>query len=184
MAHRCPVWAGYFLLNPLRRLTESPRARLGPLVRDGMIVLEPGPGMGFFTLDVARMVGGKGRVVAVDVQEGMVERLRRRVLRAGLENQVEVRLARTDSLGVQDLAGCIDLALAIYVVHEVDDKRRFFDELKQSLKPGGRLLVVEPPLHVSRKAFDASLEVARRAGFRLIGRPHWLAKKTALFEAG
>ena len=68
MAHHvCPWWAGYALLIPLRRWTHNPERWLGPLVREGMTVLEPGPGMGYFTLDLARMVGASGRVVAVAV---------------------------------------------------------------------------------------------------------------------
>ena len=68
MAHRvCPWWVGYVLLFPLRRLRQNPRTWLGPLVNEGMVVLEPGPAMGFFTLDLARMVGASGRVVAVEV---------------------------------------------------------------------------------------------------------------------
>ena len=49
-----------------------------------MTVLEPGPGMGFFTLELARIVGPEGRVVAVDVQPKMVEGLQKRARRAGL----------------------------------------------------------------------------------------------------
>ena len=53
----CPRWFGYFLINPFRRFLENPRRILGPLVREGMTVLEPGCGMGYFTLPLGRMVG-------------------------------------------------------------------------------------------------------------------------------
>ena len=62
----CPSWLGYFLINPLRKLLENPDKILGQFVREGMTVLEPGCGMGFFTLPLARMVGPKGRVVVAD----------------------------------------------------------------------------------------------------------------------
>ena len=48
--HTCPWWLGYLLASPLRRLFENPTTRLAPYVREGMFVLEPGPGMGFFAL--------------------------------------------------------------------------------------------------------------------------------------
>ncbi len=64
--HVCPWWLGYWLASPLRRLTVNPDAVVSPFVRPGMLVLEPGPGMGFFTLPLARLVGPKGRVVALD----------------------------------------------------------------------------------------------------------------------
>lgn len=66
--HVCRPWIGYLLASPIRRLLHNPRKILAPYVRDGMTVLEPGPGMGFFTLELARMVGPTGRVVALDMQ--------------------------------------------------------------------------------------------------------------------
>jgi len=74
----CPWWLGYLLASPVRRLLQDPRKLLGPYVREGMTVLEPGPGMGFFTLEIARLVGPSGRVVAVDIQPRMLSSLRRR----------------------------------------------------------------------------------------------------------
>ena len=68
----CPWWLGYVLASPLRRWLQDPAAIVAPYVREGMTVLEPGPGMGFFTLELARRVGPKGRVIAVDVQPRMI----------------------------------------------------------------------------------------------------------------
>jgi len=59
----CPWWMGYLLACPLRRLWQDPANIVAPYVREGMTVLEPGPGMGFFTLELARRVGASGRVV-------------------------------------------------------------------------------------------------------------------------
>ena len=55
--HVCPWWLGPILAGPIRRLIESPTRLLGPLVRSGMTVIEPGCGMGFFTLALAETVG-------------------------------------------------------------------------------------------------------------------------------
>src|SRR5512133_3839237 len=123
--HVCPWWLGYLLVSPLRRLVHDPAALLAPLVREGMTVLEPGPGMGFFTLEAARRVGPRGRVVAVDLQPRMLAALRRRAERAGLADRIEAREARPDALGVEDLAGTVDLVLALLVVHELPDEGRF-----------------------------------------------------------
>ena len=90
MADRvCPHWVGYLLINPLRKLFENPNKILGPFVQEGMIVLEPGCGMGYFTLPLARMVGPKGRIVAVDIQPKMLSGLRRRAQKAGLLSRIE-----------------------------------------------------------------------------------------------
>lgn len=180
MAHTCPWWFGYFLLNPLRRLTQSPSRVLRPFVREGMTVVEPGCGMGYFTLDLARMVGPRGRVVAIDLQERMLAGLRRRAARAGLAGRIDARLARVDRLGIDDLRAQVDLALAFYVVHEVAAPCAFFAELAAALKPDGRILVVEPPLHVSRAGFARSLAAAESAGLRVSARPRLGPNKTAL----
>ena len=102
MAHRiCPWWLGYLLASPLRRLYQDPRAILAPHLRPGAIVIETGPGMGFFTLEIARLVGPAGRVVAIDVQPKMIDALRRRAMRAGLLDRVEARLVAEDATGME-----------------------------------------------------------------------------------
>jgi SAM-dependent methyltransferase len=180
----CPWWAGYLLVSPLRRLLQDPAALLAPLVREGMTVLEPGPGMGFFTLEAARRVGPRGRVVAVDVQPRMLSALRRRAERAGLAARVEARAAAPDALGVPDLAGKVDLVLALLVVHELPDAGRFFAEARAALAPGGKVLVVEPRGHVTAAAFEATLAAAARAGLRAGPGPRVWRSHSAVLEAG
>jgi SAM-dependent methyltransferase len=170
--HVCPWWLGYVLVSPLRRLWQPPDKILAPFVGEGMTVLEPGCGMGFFTLDLARIVGPKGRVVAVDLQARMLAGLRRRAARAGLLDRIDVRLAQPNRLGTADLAGQVDVALALHVVHEVPNAAGFFGEIAATLRPDGRLLFVEPRGHVSEDAFAASLAIAEQAGFRVVDRPH------------
>jgi ubiquinone/menaquinone biosynthesis C-methylase UbiE len=136
-----------------------------------MMVLEPGPGMGFFTLEAARLVGPKGRVVAVDLQPRMLQKLRRRAAKAGLAERIEVRLAPADRMGVDDLKGQVDLALAFWMVHELPDPGRFFAECHGVLKAGGRLLLAEPRRHVTAEEYLAQLQAAGQVGLRLEGRP-------------
>jgi ubiquinone/menaquinone biosynthesis C-methylase UbiE len=167
MSHgACPWWLGWVLVSPIRKLFQDPAEILAPHVREGMTVLEPGPGMGFFTLELARRVGPGGRVVAVDVQERMLAGLRRRAARAGLAGRIEARLAAEDSLSVDDLAGRVDLVVAFAVVHELPDAGRFFAEVRRALAPGGAVLVAEPAGHVTAAGFEATLAAAERAGLR------------------
>ncbi len=182
MAHTCPWWFGYFLLNPFRRISQGPSRILRPFVREGMVVVEPGCGMGYFTLDLARMVGPRGRVVAIDLQERMLAGLRRRAGRAGLEGRIDTRLAQPDRLGIDDLRGRVDLVLAFYVVHELEAPGAFFAELAAALGPDGTVLVVEPPLHVSRAGFGRSLAAAEGAGLRVASRPRIGPNKAALLQ--
>ena len=169
--HVCPWWIGYFLASPIRRISFDPRKILAPFVSEGMTVLEPGPGMGFFTLELARAVGPKGRVVAVDVQAKMLAALERRARRAGLSGRIECRLVRGDGLGVGDLAGKVDLVIAFAMVHEVPDTGRFFQEAAAALKRGGHLFFVEPAGHVTKKSFETSLRSAAVAGLHLESLP-------------
>jgi SAM-dependent methyltransferase len=181
--HRvCPWWLGYLLACPLRRFAQDPAKILAPYVHEGMTVLEPGPGMGFFTLDLARMVGASGRVVAVDIQPRMLAVLKRRVAKAGLAERVDCRLARHDSMAVADLAGMVDFALAFAVVHELPAGTRFFAEAAQALKPGACLLLAEPIAHVSAAQFEAELALAAQAGFVPADRPFIRRSRAALLK--
>lgn len=182
MARVCPWWIGYLLASPLRRLVQDPAEILGPLVREGMTVLEPGPGMGFFTLEAARRVGARGRVVAVDLQPRMLAALRRRAVRAGLAARIELRQARPDSLGIADLAGAADVVLAFAMVHEVPDPRRLFAEVRAALAPGGRVLLAEPAGHVGEAAFREILAAAAGAGLRAAAGPRVWRSRTAVLE--
>jgi SAM-dependent methyltransferase len=180
--HVCPWWLGYLLANPIRRLFNSPEKVLAPHVREGMTVLEPGPGMGFFTLELARLVGGSGRVIAVDIQSRMLDGLRRRAVKAGVLDRLDARLATRDSLGLADLAGVVDFTLVFAVVHELPDAARFFREVAWASKPGARLLFVEPAGHVTASRFEAELKAARDAGFTPVKFPTFGRGHSALLE--
>ncbi|MGA2078381.1 MAG: methyltransferase domain-containing protein [Terriglobia bacterium] len=163
----CPWWLGYLLASPVRRLLQDPRKLLGPYVREGMTVLEPGPGMGFFTLEIARLVGPSGRVVAVDIQPRMLSSLRRRAARAGLLDRIDIRLVTPDTMGLADLAASVDFTPALAVVHELPSAERFFTEVAKASKPGAGLLLAEPAGHIKRAHFESELQAATRAEFVL-----------------
>jgi len=183
MGHRvCPWWLGYVLASPLRRLIQDPDEIVSHYVREGMTVLEPGPGMGFFTLELARRVGPSGRVIAVDVQPRMIAGLKRRLAKAGLAGRVDARLAPQDSMGLNDLAGRVDFALAIAVVHEMPSAERLFSETAAAMKPGGTLLLAEPSGHVKPELFAKELQAAAEAGFTVAGRPTIRRSQAALLK--
>ena len=172
MEHRvCPWWLGYWLTCPLFRLGQNPHAILAPHVREGWTVLEPGPGMGFFTLELARLVGPSGRVIAADIQPKMLDRLKRRASNAGLLERIDARLASRESMSIADLRGSVDFTLAFAVVHELPDRKRFFGEVAPAAKAGALLLLAEPKGHVKQPEFDSELQAASDAGFEVIGRP-------------
>jgi len=169
--HVCPWWIGYLLASPIRRLWQKPEQILEPYIKPGMTVLDVGPGMGYFTLPMARMVGEGGKVVCVDMQERMLNSLVRRAHRARLEKRIITRVAAPESLGITDFAGQIDFALAFAVVHEVPNQERLFREIHNAMKTGAMLLVSEPTGHVKPDAFQQTMAVAKGAGFEEVARP-------------
>jgi ubiquinone/menaquinone biosynthesis C-methylase UbiE len=169
--HVCPWWLGYFLICPARRFLADPARILAPYVREGMTALEPGPGMGFFTLELARKVGPSGRVIAVDIQPKMIEALKRRAAKAGLLERIDARLAEPRSIGLNGLTGAMDFVLAFAVVHETSDIGAFFVEAARAMKSGACLLLAEPTGHVSVEQFDAELRKAAEVGLDVVEHP-------------
>ncbi len=173
MSHRvCPWWIGYMLVSPVRRWMQGdPAQLLGPYVREGMTVLEPGPGMGFFTIPLARLAGASGRVVAVDLQPKMIAGLKRRAAKANVLDRIDARITSAETMGISDLAGKVDFTLAFAMVHEFPDAGRFFTEVALASSTHGQLLLAEPSGHVDDRKFEAELAAAASAGFRLAERP-------------
>lgn len=170
------------LLSPLRKLVENPKKIFGPFVDEGMVVLEPGCAMGFFTLPLARLVGPEGKVIAVDIQPEMLTALERRASKAGLIDRLDIREAGSEGLGIADLARSADFCALIHVAHEVPDQVHFFSEISNTLKPGGRVLVIEPDWHVTPEEFEISLSAATAAGLQRIESTSVQKGRKALLE--
>ncbi|RLC00254.1 MAG: methyltransferase type 11 [Deltaproteobacteria bacterium] len=181
--HICPLWVGYLLVSRVRKLLQNPEKILSPYVSEGMTVLDIGCAMGFFSLPLGRMVGQSGKVICVDMQEKMVASLEKRARKAGVSDRIETRLCSQDSLSLNDFTEKIDFALAFAVVHEVPDASVFFSQVRETLKPGGTLLMAEPKGHVSEKAFETTISVAEQNGFKRGGSP-WTATYSRVILLG
>jgi len=135
-----------------------------------MTVLDLGCGPGFFTLEMARLVGPAGRVTAADLQEGMLAKAKQKLAAAGLNDRASFHLCGAGAIGLPP-AERFDFALAFYMLHEVPEPLRFLREVRSLLKPGGRALIVEPKWHVTRAAFQAAIGLMEQAGFAVLSQP-------------
>jgi ubiquinone/menaquinone biosynthesis C-methylase UbiE len=177
----CPWWFAYTFDNPLRRWLHNPRQILGPYVTEGDVAIDIGCGMGPFTVELARLVGSSGRVIAVDLQDKMLQRVKTRVNKAGLAGRVELHRCTPDSLGLTEEA---DFVLAFWMAHEAPDARSFFDQIAALLKDGGCLLLVEPKGHVGQEDFAHEVDAAEAAGLALRESPKITLSRAALFAKG
>lgn len=177
----CPVERAGGLDNRFRAFLQNPRRILLPYVREGMSVLDAGCGPGFFTVEMARLVGPSGRVYACDLQEGMLARVRGKVEGTGLASRIVLHKCSSSRIGLSER---VDFALAFYMLHELPDQRAFFLEVLSLLRPDGRLLVVEPPFHVSKASFAASIGLALDVGFSSHECPGVAFSRTALLGPG
>jgi 2-polyprenyl-3-methyl-5-hydroxy-6-metoxy-1,4-benzoquinol methylase len=179
-AHVDPWWfAPFDIGNPLRHWVHNPQTIVEPYVRPGMTVLDVGCGLGWFSVSMARIVGERGKVIAVDFQRHMLNMLRRRAKRAGVIDRIEMQQCQQDQLGV---ATQVDFALLFAVLHEVPDRGRLLAEIRRCLKPGSKMLLAEPPVHVTRWKFADETALTEQMGFQLIERPRIRWAHAALYQ--
>jgi ubiquinone/menaquinone biosynthesis C-methylase UbiE len=174
----CPWWLCFTLDNPLRRVFHDPIAILSPYVHQGDTAIDIGPGMGYFTIPLAELVGSTGRVTAIDIQQKMLSVLMGRAQKKNVADRIKTHLAGPDSIGVHDKA---DFILVFWMAHEVPDQKRFFSEILNLMKPEGLFLLVEPVIHVSKKNFAREIETARELGFSIKESPEIRMSQSALF---
>ncbi len=175
----CSARHAAFLSTSARRLMHNPERILGPFVKPGMKTMDIGCGPGFFTIPMAKLVGDNGRVIAVDLQQEMLDKMAAAAQRAGVLSRISQHLCSCDAIGVTDT---VDFALAFYMVHEVPDVEKLLREVADLVRPGGHLLLVEPKFHVSGARFLRTLEIACSVGFAPVSHPRVFGSRSVLLE--
>lgn len=130
-----------WLNRPERIQEENPEEMLEQLdVKPGMTVCDMGCGDGYYTIELAKRVGPTGKVIAVDIQPEMLQELSRRCERGNLKNvDMVLGLPHDPKLPI----GQVDLILMVDVYHEFSNPVEMLNAMRQSLKPNGRIALVE-----------------------------------------
>ena len=174
--HICRWWFAY---PRLRHFFHNPEKMLGSYVSKGMTVLDVGCGMGFFSIGLAKLVGDKGCVIAADVQPKMLEAMQKRSEKNGLSSIIRFHKSEPNSLGVDTP---VDFILAFWMLHEVPNPKLFFHQIRACLKSNGRILIVEPKLHVSSKRFQETADLAQESGLNFCETPSIKFSRSVIFK--
>ena len=150
----CPVERAGMLESSLRKWMTKPTEIVKTYITQGMTVLDFGCGPGVFTLEIAKQLNGNGKIIAADIQQGMLDILKDKIKGKEIEQHIELHKCTEQRLGIKEQ---VDFILAFYVIHEVPDQKALFEELATIIKPDGKMLIVEPKFHVTGKEFDEML---------------------------
>lgn len=161
-----PAFMTRLIDNPIRRKfiqkpeTVAKRMNLEP----GMIVVEIGPGKGSYTKSLAKSVLPDGKVYAIDIQESIIKRLKKRIEKEKIENIIP-KIDDAYNLSLEDES--VDRVLMIACLPEIPDPIRVLKEIKRVLKPNGLVSLSEmlpDPDYPRRKT---EKKWAKKAGFEL-----------------
>jgi precorrin-6B methylase 2 len=141
-------------------------------IPEGATVADIGAGTGYFTWRLARQVGSAGTVIAVDLQQAMLDRTADTVKAHVLAN---VRFVRSTEKDPKLPARSVDVVFIAHSYHEFTDPETFMEGVRRSLKPGGRLVIVEyakekklaPASTLHKMSFDEIRSEIEPMGFEL-----------------
>lgn len=137
MGHQAAGW----LERPEREKEEAPTKLIKALnVKEGMVIADIGAGSGYHTFRLAPMVGDKGKVLAVDIQQEMLDLMKKKAEKLGIKNVELLKGTETDPKLPKD---AVDLILLVDVYHEFSHPYEMAEKMVASLKPGGRIAFVE-----------------------------------------
>lgn len=180
----CPWWLGWVLENPYSRAIAGSAVLLDRAdVQSGMRVLDVGAGPGRVSIPAAERVGPTGEVVAVDVQQAMLDRLQARAGERGVGNVYTLHGAieeLTDSPQLR--AASFDRALVVTVLGEIPDRREALEAIRAALRPGGILSITEflpDPHFMSRRTVR---RLAESTGFQFDHEYGWPVAFTVNFR--
>jgi ubiquinone/menaquinone biosynthesis C-methylase UbiE len=165
-----PAFIGSFLDSRFRKRLQPPAMVIAASgIKPGMRVLEIGSGSGAFTLDAARAAGPSGKVYALDVQEDMIDKLRKKLSRPENGDVKNIEIVKKSAYELPFDAGSLDLVFMVTVFQEIPDKQRTLAEIKRVLKPDGILAISEFLLDPDYPWRSTTERMGKKAGFQVDG---------------
>ncbi|MDP8208088.1 MAG: class I SAM-dependent methyltransferase [Candidatus Electryonea clarkiae] len=166
LGYVCPPSVIRWLNSPIRKLIQNPRRIMGKYVKQGDSVVDIGCGGGYFSVALAEMVGADGKIIAVDLQEEMLNITKEFASKRDVLKRI--KLHKCDNVDLKLSGEKADFVLAFYMVHEVPDRKSFFKQVSNLLKPDALFMMIEPMHHVNQAQFDLILEEAKLTGLKLL----------------
>jgi len=162
----------------LRPLLYDPERIVRPFVAAGDRVVDIGCGAGYFSPTLSRLVGPAGELVLVDAQEEMLQHAVEQVRRDPLAQAKLTPILSADS--EPSLPVELDFVLMSWMLHEVGEPEGLWRTLWRCMRPAGKVLVIEPYLHVSAARWEEQLAPAETLGFARTAARGVLASRVAV----
>ena len=157
----CPLSMAGILDSKFRKYLFNPNTILKPYINKNIIALDIGCGPGVFTIEIANLLEGTGKIIAVDMQEGMLEIIKNKIIGKSIEKDIILHKCTQDRINVNEN---VDFVLMFYMVHEVPSKENLFNEILPLINKNGLLMIVEPKF-ISKNNFNKMVDRIKENGF-------------------
>jgi len=163
--HVCEEDHSKYLDNFIRKIIHNPQKMFRHYINAGDTVMDIGCGPGTFTIDLAKMVTKQGKVIGVDLQEGMLNRAKNKAQKNDVLDTITFHQCQSNKIGIEIKA---DFILTFFMVHETPDPIGFINEVCTLIKPGGYYYLAEPAFHVSKRQYEEINEQCIKNGLKII----------------
>lgn len=167
------------LESRLRLLLQNPGRILKGYIHPGMTVLDLGCGTGYFSLEIAKLLEKRGKVIAADVQKGMLDVLKHKSGYSELQNQIQIHNNLENTLNLTEK---VDFIFAFYAFHEMKYLDSIIFELQELLTHETKVFISEQKFHVSKYTFNTIVQKMENIGLEIWKRPSIFISRTVIMK--